>query len=270
MAPMFEAHVLPRLSPPRGRVVRTRVLHTLGLGESDLAMRLGELMDRTRNPLVGTTASQAVVSCRIRYEGGLAAPEAAALVDRTAREARERIGDYVFGEGQETIQSAVLALLRERGATLATVESCTGGLLGALLTQVPGASAAYLGGWVTYANAMKEREAGVPAALLAPGGPGAVSRDTAEAMARGGRERAGAAYALAITGVAGPDGGSDEKPVGTVWIALAAPGGVRSRRFRFMGPRENIREWSARMALAMLRLDLIGRAELPLLRQVTA
>jgi nicotinamide-nucleotide amidase len=271
MRPMFEDSVRPRLNPPEGRLVRTRVLHSLGLGESDVAERLGELMGRGRTPLVGTTVSAAVVSVRLRFEGpadaGAAGPDS--LMDETAAEVRARVGPYLFGEGQETIQSVLVGLLKERGAMLATAESCTGGLLGAAVTEVPGSSAAYAGGWVTYLNALKMGELGVPEALLGPGGPGAVSREVAEAMAAGARQRAGAAYALSITGIAGPEGGTPEKPVGTVWVGLAGAGLVRSRLFRFAGERANIREWSVKMSLAMLRLELIGRGELPLLREVS-
>jgi len=269
MRPMFEASVAPALRPDPEQVVRVRALHTVGLGESDVATRLGNLMSRSCNPLIGTTASKAVVSCRIRYTGPGPAAAAQEAVAAAETAVRERVGPYVFGADDETLAGAVLGLLIGRGKRLATVESCTGGLLGALLTEVPGSSAAYAGGWVTYTNELKQSLVGVPAELFGPGRPGAVSREVAGAMARGGLERSGADYCLSITGIAGPEGGSAEKPVGTVWIALAGPGGeVECRRFAFLGERANVRDWSSRSALGMLRFELVGARGLRMLRQV--
>jgi nicotinamide-nucleotide amidase len=265
MMPMFEAQVRPRLRPPTDRRVATRVLHTIGLGESEIAQRLGDLMDRSRNPLVGTTASQAVVSCRVRYEG---AEDPGPALHETEAAVRRRLEPYVFGVDDQTLPGVVLTLLAGKAATIATVESCTGGLLGTMLTDVAGSSACYLGGWVTYTNVMKQREVGVPPAIVRPGGPGAVSRECALAMAQGGLVRSGGDHCLAITGVAGPDGGSPDKPVGTVWIALvsrAEPADIR--RFQFTGERANVRDWSAKSALAMLRMRLAGVSGAGLLRQ---
>jgi len=264
MIPMLEAFVLPALRVPPGRVVGSRVLRCVGIGESDLAGRLGDLMKRDRNPLVGTTASGGVVSVRIRYEG--AAGDADDLMDRTAREAARRAAPFVFGEGDTTIAEAVLLRLEARSERLVTVESCTGGLVGKMLTDVPGSSAAILGGWITYTNELKHALVGVPMDVFERAG--AVSRDCADAMARGGRERSGADHALAITGIAGPGGGSDEKPVGTVWIARRSKGGSTDvRRFRFLGERANVRAWSALAALAMLRLHLDDEGATRLLRE---
>jgi nicotinamide-nucleotide amidase len=269
MRPMFESLVVPQLRPPQGRAVRTLVLHTAGLGESQAAMRLGELMDRTRVPMVGTTASQAVVSCRIRYEGAAEGQRGLgpdALVAETAAAVRRRLDPYIFGEGDETLPGAVVDLLRAGGKRLSVVESCTGGMLGGMITEVPGASDVFVGGWITYANEQKERMVGVPASVFASGGSGAVSGECARAMAAGGLERSSADLCLSITGIAGPGGAAAGKPVGTVWVGLAARGGeVGAKRFLFGGSRASVREWSCKSALAMLRLHLLGRGELPLL-----
>ena len=270
MSAMFEAHVRPRLVPAPGRTVRTHALHCFGIGESELAARLGPLMDRTRNPLVGTTASGGVVSIRVRYDATGSASDAARAMDETVRAARAAAVPYCFGEGDTTLQQAVLSELRTRARTLAVAESCTGGLLGSKFTEVPGASAVFVGGWITYSNEMKSSQVGVPPSLIAA--HGAVSHHTAEAMARGALDRAAADFALSITGVAGPDGGSPDKPVGTVWIALAARHGsdtpVVSRRFNMGGgDRQSVREWSARAAMMMLFLYLKGAATTKLLRQ---
>jgi nicotinamide-nucleotide amidase len=261
MMPMFDAHVAPRLSPPPGRRVATRALHTVGLAESEVARRLGDLMDRTRNPLVGTTVSRGIVTCRLRATGS-----ATAALDGTEADIRARLAPHVFGSAQDTLSSVVLALLRERRQTLATVESCTGGLLGSMVTEVPGSSSSYLGGWVTYANELKTSQVGVPPETFAPGGPGAVSRECAEAMSTGGLEKSGATNALAVTGIAGPDGGTETKPVGTVWISLASRGlPADTRRFRLLGGRDNVRLWSATLALEVLRLSLLGHTGVRLL-----
>src|ERR1043165_2204017 len=200
MRPMFEAEVVPRLRP--ARVVLMRALHTFGLGESEIATRLGAMMDRGRNPMVGTTASQGIVSCRIRYEGGAGQrpPGLPAELADTESQIRSALGPYIFGADEDSLPSVLLDMLKSRREQVATVESCTGGMLGQLLTDIPGSSEAYLGGWVTYTNELKSSQVGVPESHFAPGGPGAVSRETAEAMAVGGLTRSGADHCLAITG----------------------------------------------------------------------
>lgn len=269
MQPMFEAEVAPRVRRAAGVEVATRVIPTFGLGESDVAARLGDLMDRDREgrglPLVGTTASQGVVSVRIRHVGR---GDAAGVVDALAAECRALVGEeYVLGEGVESLAACVLDLLRGRGEMVAVAESCTGGGLGASLTETAGSSDAFAGGFITYTNGLKMRLLGVPEAVLAE--HGAVSRACAEAMAEGALRATGAAHALSITGIAGPGGGSEAKPVGTVWIGLASAGmATAARRFRLAGDRANVRAWSAQAALGMLRLRLIGREELGLLREV--
>ena len=266
--PMWASCVVPRLRPPPGRTVRTRVLHTFGIGESDLATRLGGLMARDRSPLVGTTASGGVVSCRLRYEGPLTPEDADALLASTAREVRGLAGEFVFGEGDATLPDAVLALARAAGQMVGVVESCTGGMLGQMLTEPAGASRVFMGGLLTYSNSMKTALAAVDPTLLAEGGPGAVSEETALAMARGGLERLGVDHCLAVTGIAGPGGGSAIKPVGTVWIALASRGGGADvRRFRMSGARGAIRDWACKAALAMLWQRLTGVGAVKLLRQ---
>lgn len=278
MKPMFEAQVVPRLRPARS--VATKALHTFGLGESEIASRLGTLMDRGRNPVVGTTASQGIVSCRIRYESEASDSTAAAAIADTESQIHTHLGAHIFGTDSETLPSVILSLLKSRREQLATVESCTGGLLGQLITDIPGSSAAYLGGWVTYTNEFKSDFVGVPESHFAPDGPGAVSRETAIAMAVGGLERSGADHCLAITGIAGPDGGTPDKPVGTVWIARASigllasttgspvPPRTEARRLQVNADRATIRDYSAKAALAMLRFYLIGKSETTMMRQV--
>lgn len=282
MMPMFESQVLPRLRPSASRTVRTRVLHCIGIGESELATMLGPLMDRVRNPLIGTTASGGVISVRIRYEGPLPPAEAEAEVAKDERAVREKAGVHIFGAEDQTLGQTLVDALRTRKRSLAVVESCTGGLLAGAMTEIAGCSAVFVQGWVTYSNLAKHREVGVPLQMLninekgepvdAPDGPGAVSGEVAVAMARGGLERSGADYCLSITGIAGPGGGSTEKPVGTVHIGLASRVGeeihAASRKFKMSGDREAIRSWSVRAAMAVLWLELSGHPEIRLLRQV--
>jgi len=272
MRPMFEQFVMPRLNPPAGGVIRTRVIGTFGLPEATIAERLGELMARLRNPVIGTTASGGTVSCRIRFTG--AAEEADEAIAQAERAVREAVSPYDFGADDETLASATLKELRRAGERLVVAESCTGGGLGALLTDVPGSSDVFCGGWITYADAMKLGALGVDKSTLRA--RGAVSEEVAIAMARGAlraAEEAGAPaqHALAITGVAGPGGGTKDKPAGTVWIARASDRGgeieVDARRFLFPGERRAVRLRSALTAMAMLRLALIGAGPVKLLGQ---
>lgn len=274
MRPMLRDHLLPGLRPARR--ILTRVIPTCGLGESVVAQRLGEMMRRNRNPLVGTTASGGIVSCRLRWEGAPAAAAGEAALDRDEAEIRRLLGSIVIGSssGAEapTLASAVLDLLRRDGRTLAAAESCTGGLLGGALTAVPGASDVYLGGWVAYSNAMKSTHLGVDPAIIEQNG--AVSAECAAAMALGVIERSTATDAISITGIAGPGGGSTAKPVGTVWIGLAsriagprasAPARVETRGFLFGEDRATIRERSVVSALNLLRLRRLDAGDDPLL-----
>ncbi len=273
MTPMFEQHVRPRLRLEPGRTVATRGLHTIGLGESEIAARLakaGDMMSRTRNPSIGTTASQSIVSVRLRYEGPSNA--AAAALDANEAAVRTLLGNSVFASGEQSLPGAILDRLRTAGQTLSVAESCTGGLLGSLLTDVPGSSDAFIAGWLTYSNEAKRRDLGVPGHLFSENGgaaPGAVSAEVAAAMAEGARRVAASTFALSITGIAGPGGAVPGKPVGTVFIALAGDGfPTEVRRFAMSGDRATVRDWSARAALAMLWFHLVGDTTTTLLREV--
>ncbi len=280
---MFQHQVVPRLRPRSGVSVVTRCLHCIGIGESVLATKLGDLMDRSRNPLVGTTASGGVVSCRIRYEGMESPDRVAELVSAAEREVRARAGVHVFGAEGESLQEAVLARMARLGGKLATVESCTGGLVARLLTDVPGSSGVFRGGLVTYSNDLKTSLAGVPAELMSEKGPGAVSPEVAAAMAQGGLSRLGADACLSVTGIAGPGGAVPSqgerpaKPVGLVFVALAlgdafaaklGVGALDVRAFRHTDGRTMVREWSAKCALAMVWMALAGSPSTKLLREV--
>jgi nicotinamide-nucleotide amidase len=147
-------------------------------------------------------------------------------------------------------------MLIKRELTVATAESCTGGLIAKFLTDIPGSSSVVKGGWVTYANEMKMRELGVPEDMLIK--HGAVSEPVALHMAKSARQQADSDLAVSVTGIAGPDGGSDEKPVGTVWMGIADRNGATARRFLFNGTRDTVRDRTAKMACQMLRMTLLN------------
>lgn len=258
MRAMFHLHLAPRLRAQAGRVILTAQLDTFGVGESRVAEMLGSLMRRDRNPLVGTTVENGIVSVRVRADFPAAAAARAAL-DRAVQAARQCLGAAVFGDGSVSLAEQVGALLRQRRRRLATAESCTGGLLGKMLTDAPRASDFYLGGWVVYDNALKSSQLDVPPALLRTAG--AVSEATACRMAEGAVQRAAADLALAVTGIAGPGGGAPDKPAGTVWIALGERAGTavvaRAERRVLGGDRAAVRDRAAKAALNILRLRLL-------------
>lgn len=258
MRAMFQLHLAPRLGAQTGRVILTAQLNTFGVGESRVAELLGGLMRRDRNPLVGTTVENGIVGVRVRADF----PDAAACraeLERTVQAVRQRLGAAVFGVGSDSLAEQVGALLRQRRLRLATAESCTGGLLGKMLTDVPGASDFYLGGWVVYDNSLKSGLLDVPADILRTAG--AVSEVVACRMAEGAARHAGADFALAVTGIAGPGGGTHDKPVGTVWIALGERVGGKviagAERRLLAGDRAAVRDRAAKAALNMLRLRLL-------------
>jgi nicotinamide-nucleotide amidase len=267
MQPMWESHVAPRIREAcvaRGCAgVRTYALHSCGLPESVAAERIRPWMARGSNPVIGTTASGAVISARIRAEG----PDAERLVDEAAAAVRAAWDPFVFGEQGRSLPASVGDLLVRADATVSVAESCTGGLLGAALTEVAGSSAWFTGGILSYANAVKEHALGVAAEELAQ--HGAVSRPVAVSMARGVSRAMRTRWGVSTTGIAGPDGGTSDKPVGTVWICVHDAELRRddARCFRFTGDRETVRDRTVKVALQMLRLNAIGRADVDLLWQ---
>ncbi len=256
---MFARDVEPELrAASDGQVLLSCRLHTFGLGESEVGERIADLMHRGRNPEVGTTVDYGVVSVRINATATGAA--AGNLLAETEAELRRRLGEIVFGRDDDTLASVTGALLAAAGRTVSTAESCTGGLVGQLLTDVSGSSRYYRGGAVVYANDMKTRLLGVPAAEIER--HGAVSGPVARAMADGAARVFATDYAVAVTGVAGPTGGTLEKPVGLVYLGLHGPAdtAVRECRFGSDAPRHAIRMRAASAALNGLRLALLRSA----------
>jgi nicotinamide-nucleotide amidase len=250
------AHLEPWLaerSGGRGRERRT--LRTAMRPESDVDRALEPLYAEFGREAVTVLASPGEVRVRLWASGG--AGERAARLDAMAARARALLGEAVFGEGDElTLEQVVGELLARAGVSLATAESCTGGLLAERLTRVPGASRYFPGGVVTYSNEQKVGLLDVPPGALAE--HGAVSEPVVRAMAEGARRRFGAGYGAAITGIAGPEGGSAEKPVGTVHVAVAGPDGTVHRGLRLPGDRERIRWQASQAALELLRRRLLA------------
>lgn len=261
MIALWDKHILPALPAEAGRKILTAKINTFGLGESDIAEKLGDLMARDRNPTVGTTVSGGVVAARLRSAFD-DAQTAAEQLDAAIAEVEGRLGELVFSRGEVTLAEAVGNMLRGAGRTLATAESCTGGLVGKLLTDAPGASDFYRGGWITYDNGMKTSQLGVEANLLEA--HGAVSEPVAAAMADGARHRADADFAVSVTGVAGPAGGTEHKPVGTVCFGLAGRDAeTATHRAVFPGDRDLIRLRAALHALNMVRLRVLEETAAP-------
>jgi nicotinamide-nucleotide amidase len=260
MKAMFMRDVLPHIAEQsRGAVILSRTLHTYGMGESAIGERLGTQMMRGRNPSVGTTVSEGQVSIRVnaRYPS---LEEARQQLEATCAACVAALGDLIYGQDDDDLPHVVGKLLQsqpEGQNTIATAESCTGGLLAKMLTDVPGSSEYFDRGWVTYDPSAKAEVLGVGFSIIRE--HGVVSEPVATAMANGARVHADAAFGIGITGVAGPGGGTEKSPVGTVCIALTWRDGSTARTFNFPGDREMIRDRAAKMALTMLRFKLLGK-----------
>ncbi len=253
MKAMFAADVLPRVRTLVGStrpVLAFAQLQVLGPSEAALGERIATFMQDGRNPTVGITASNGLLTIRVAARGETPAHADARCASDVAS-LRLLLGTDLVSEGEAPLQNVLTGLLLERRATLAVAESCTAGMLASALGDVAGVSSVFVGGVVAYANAVKERELFVPTALLAE--HGAVSEPVAAAMAQGAARRFDVQVAAAITGIAGPDGGSAEKPVGTVCIATCIDGAVATftRRITNLG-REFIRRRATLEALAAL------------------
>lgn len=260
MKRMFERDVRPALTGKAGGgVILQQTLRTFGAPEAEIGEKLADLMRRGRNPSVGTGAADLIISIRINARGENE-QAARCLMQADVGEVRRRLGSVVFGEGEETLAHAVAKLLTSYHKSVSAAESCTGGLIAKRLTDVSGSSAYFVQGVVPYANEAKCRLLGISAELIAA--RGAVSAEVAQAMAVSCRRLAGTDYALSVTGIAGPTGGTTDKPVGLVYIGLADDHGVTVKELRLGDtlPREAIRDRTAKAVLNLLRLRLIERA----------
>ena len=253
--PMYLDHVAAKVREMAGEVhVKRRIIRVSGMGESAVDEIIAPIYKAYPNVQTSVLFTKNEIEIHLAAATATAA-EADSVLEEVAGKVAGTLGMAAFSTNGETLEEVVGRMLRDSGKTLAVAESCTGGLIGMRLTEVPGSSAYFLEGAITYSNEAKIRTLNVPEKTIA--GYGAVSSETAEAMASGIKERADADYGISVTGIAGPDGGSDEKPVGTVFIGYADKAGTRSVKFVFPGDRELIRWRSSQAALDYLRRQML-------------
>lgn len=254
LKPMFENHCMQRLRdrlPPRH--LRTRFFRVAGMGESDVDQLIAPAY--TPYPSVATTILASIGDIQVHLRAFSAVPEEAeALVDEVGRKIEALLGERIYSSDGSPLEIVLGRMLREKRATLAVAESCTGGMLGARITQAAGSSEYFLGGFQVYGKAMKTRLLGLDDRLVEQ--YGVVSEEVAKAMAESARDRTGATYALSVTGEAGPESSSPGIEPGTVWIGVAGPEGVKAKMIRMPGDRERVRKFAVQTALNLLRLSL--------------
>ena len=252
LKPLFLEQVLPRLQR-RASAVRMfhRELRVTGLGESHVEERIRPIYTRYKEVHTTILAAPGEIQIHLRSWSDHAA-QANTLLDEIVRSFELALGDRIFAHSAASLEQVVAQLLIDHRATIAAAESCTGGLLAERLTRIPGSSNYFLGGVVCYSNEMKTAWADVPPELIAT--KGAVSSEVAIALAEGIRRHVGSTFGVGITGIAGPGGGSEEKPVGTVHIAVTGPGGIKERLVNLPGDREAIRFYASQLALDMVRM----------------
>jgi competence/damage-inducible protein CinA-like protein len=251
MRPMFDSLVAPVLKQQSGDLlIIRRKLSIFGLSESGTDEIAAPIYTKYTNPSTTILFKDGQIELHLTVQASVEG-EAVGLLDELTGKLNEALGDYIYSRRDETLEQVVGELLKRNGYTLATAESCTGGLLSGRITDVPGSSEYFLEGAVTYSNDAKTRSLGIPEKLIEE--HGAVSEEVATAMARGIRELAGSTFGIGITGIAGPGGGTAEKPVGLVYIALSEEARVSARKFVFPGDRQFIRTLAVNAALDMIR-----------------
>lgn len=249
--PMFDEVCLARLSRLSGsQCIRTRVYKVATMAESEVDQRIAPIYKPYSNPTTTLLATPGAIEIHLRARAS-SEQEAEAVLADLGDKIEVALGDHIFSTKGESLEEVVGMYLIMRQKTVAVAESCTGGLLAERLTRTPGSSGFFVGGVVCYSNELKTKFAGVPPALLET--HGAVSQPVAQALAEGIRARTGASLGVGITGIAGPGGGTPEKPVGLVFVSLADERGTQVRGFRFPGSRERIRHWASQVALEMIR-----------------
>jgi len=257
MKSIFTEEALPKIVRQFQTVnLYHRTVLTQGIGESFLADKMSDWENRLRADGLGLAYLPSPGAVKLRLTSYKGESEEAELIDNYIRELKQELPQFIYGEGETSLAEVAGKLLMEQNRTIGTVESCTGGAIAAALTSIPGSSAYMHGSLVTYSNKLKTVLAGVDASLFEE--VGAVSQEVAEQMAAGGKEHLGVDWCISVTGIAGPDGGSEEKPVGTVWIALAGPQGIVSKQFNFGDNRERNVQMSVLSALNYLRCAIEG------------
>lgn len=249
---MFENSILPYFSNRFGSqgLIVSKVLRTFGLGESSMEERIRDYILAQKNPTLALLSRSGEIHVRLTAKGETA-EVAHQLIAELEPRIMERIGEFVFGADEQALEQVVGEALTDRKYTLAVAESCTGGAVSARLTDIPGSSAYLTGSVVSYSNKVKAEFVGVPETILRE--KGAVSVETARAMAEGIRQRFGVDIGVGVTGIAGPGGGTEEKPVGLVYIAVAGPNGTVAEEERFTGQRSGIRTRTVNATLDLVR-----------------
>ncbi|QAA35068.1 competence/damage-inducible protein A [Clostridium manihotivorum] len=256
MKPMFMNHVIPYLKQYTDTVLVSKVLRIFGIGEGFMAEEIADIINGQTNPTVAPYAKEIDVTLRITAKAK-DEEEAKNLIKPVEDKIREKLGDNIYGEGETTLEHVVAELLVRNKLTIATAESCTGGLVAANLINYPGISEVFLEGAVTYSNESKMKRLGVKEETLDK--YGAVSEETAREMAEGIAKAAGTKVGISTTGIAGPGGGTDDKPVGLVYMGIYIDGNTLVRKFNFQGSREKVRQRAMMNALDWLRRELLNR-----------
>lgn len=261
LKPLFLEQVLPRLQRRASRVrMFHRELRITGLGESHVEERIRPIYTRYKevNTTILAVPGEIQIHLRTWTDQG---DHAESTLDEIVRSFELALGDRIFAHSGVSLEEVVAQLLTDNRGTIAAAESCTGGLLAERLTRIPGSSTYFLGGAVCYSNELKTAWADVPPEMIAS--KGAVSSEVAIALAEGIRRRVGSTFGVGITGIAGPGGGSEEKPVGTVHLALASPTGIKERLVHLPGDRDGIRFYASQLALDMVRMHYLYSANPP-------
>ena len=253
LVPMFRERVKPYLEKKQNVTIVSHELHLSGIGESAAAEAVRDIIEKGNNPTVAPYAGNNEMYFRISARGSTR-EECDVLIKPVKDEIYRRLGPYIYGDENDTLESVVMEEIIKKGMTIATAESCTGGMVAARLINYPGASAAFVNGMVTYTNESKHRLLGVKEETLEK--YGAVSPQTAEEMCLGAASVSGTDIGLATTGVAGPGGGTPQKPVGLVYIGVAINGRAVVKKLMNKGSRERIRKASAAAVIELLRQEL--------------
>lgn len=256
LQPMFEEHVIPYLESKSSEKIISRVLKIYGIGESDMEEKIKDLLINQSNPTIAPLAGASELTIRLTAKTSRN-EDPYKLIQPVEQKIRERLGDVVYGVDDDTLESVVVNLLIESGKTIATAESCTGGLIAERITSIPGASQVFLQGVVAYSNQSKIERLKVSKDTLAK--YGAVSHQTAEEMVKGIIETSGADIGVAVTGIAGPGGGSKDKPVGLVYIGISDKrGSLCVKKYNLLGDRKRVQQSSASLALDSIRRALLN------------
>lgn len=256
LIPMFEEQVYPYLQESQPETICSKMVKLCGIGESSAETKILDLIEEQTNPTVAPYAKTGEVHLRLTAKASNE-EEAYRMIVPVEEELQRRFGSLIYTDDpQMTLEMAIYELLKAHNLTVTTAESCTGGLLAGRLINVPGISEHLKEGYVTYSNGAKEKLLGVPAEALRE--YGAVSPQTAEAMAKGGAKAANADLCIAVTGIAGPDGGTKEKPVGLVYMSCYCRGKLYTEKNQYTGSRSKIREYSVASALTLLRRAILA------------